>query len=60
MGSVWFTVGFVGFGASGGLFPEVRLGLVSVGCCRGAIAMHMQIARQTLSKAVDFLTGCKP
>lgn len=27
--------GWCGFGLSGGLLPEVRLGLVRLACCRG-------------------------
>jgi hypothetical protein len=62
MGSVWITLGWVGFGASGGLFPELRAGIIAIGCCRGSIADRMQIARQTLHKAVDALRwhGARP
>lgn len=62
MGSVWITLGWVGVGASGGLFPEVRAGIIAIGCCRGSIADRMQIARQTLGRAVDLLrwTGARP
>lgn len=55
MGSAWVTIGWVGFGASGGLFPEVRLGLLAIGCTRGAISDHIHLARRTLSRAVDIL-----
>lgn len=55
--SVWFSFGLVGFGFSTGLFPELRLGVVAVGCCRGAIAAHVRSAREGLEQALAVLMG---
>lgn len=55
--SVWVTVGFVGFGLSRGLFPEVRLGVVCVGWCRGAIGQRARTAWHSTRKALEMLRG---
>lgn len=55
--SVWLSFGLVGFGYSLGLFPEVRLGVFSVGWCRGAIAAHVRSARETLEQSLMLLMG---
>jgi len=47
--SVWISLHlWCGFGVTGGLFPEIRLGIVRVGCCRGAVADRMRGARDRL------------
>lgn len=50
--SLWISFGLCGLGANGGLFPEIRLGVVRVGCCRGAIADHAARARSRLEQAL--------
>jgi hypothetical protein len=50
--SVWLSLGFVGFGYSGGLFPELRCGIVAIGCCRGAIGHNMRAAASKLRIAI--------
>lgn len=42
--SFWITFGWVGVGANGGLFPEVRIGVVALGCCRGAVTERLRAA----------------
>lgn len=51
--SVWITLGRVGFGVSGGLFPELRLGVVAIGWCRGAIGRKAREMRRTLETLVQ-------
>jgi hypothetical protein len=42
MRTIWITFGLVGFGVTReALFPEVRLGLVAIGMCRGALRDHI-------------------
>jgi hypothetical protein len=55
--SIWLSFGLCGFGFSRGLFPELRLGVVSVGWCRGAIAAHVRSAREALDNALAVLMG---
>lgn len=55
--TVWISLGLVGFGISGGLFPEIRLGLVAVGCCRGTLTARLQRGRALLREAIDHLRG---
>lgn len=43
--SAWISFGRCGFGGNLGLFPELRLGIVRVGCCRGAIVDHLRALR---------------
>lgn len=55
-GSVWLTVGLVGFGYDrDNLFPELRLGLVAVGWCRGALRQHIDIYRAQARNALRSL-----
>lgn len=35
------TTGRCGFGRTGGLFPELRLGFVAIGWCRGSLREHV-------------------
>jgi hypothetical protein len=53
--SVWFSVGLVGFGASAGLFPELRLGVLAIGWCRGSIAENMRFFAGRLRTAMQAL-----
>jgi hypothetical protein len=47
--TVWFGLHlWCGFGVTGGLFPEVRLGILRIGCCRGAVGDRMRDARARL------------
>lgn len=45
-------IGLCGFGASGGLIPELRLGVVRLWCCRGSAFGKL---RDALSRACDEL-----
>jgi len=53
--SVWISLGFVGFGASAGLFPELRLGVLAIGWCRGSIAENMRFFSDRLRTAMQAL-----
>ena len=33
--TIWIAFGWFGFGATGGQFPELRVGLIAVGCSWG-------------------------
>ena len=35
------TTGWCGFGCTRGLFPEIRLGIVAIGWCRGSLRDHV-------------------
>lgn len=41
MASVGMDIGFCGFGIEGGLLPNVRIGVVRVWWCRGAIGARV-------------------
>ena len=54
--SVWLTFGLVGFSYDrDNLFPELRLGLVAGGCCRGALRQHIDIYRAQARNALRSL-----
>lgn len=55
--TVWLTFGWVGFGASAGLLPELRLGLVALGCCRGAPRERVEMLRAGIRSAIATLAG---
>lgn len=40
--TIWIAFGWFGFGATGGQFPELRVGLVAVGCSWGLITQTMR------------------
>lgn len=45
--SVWISFHrWCGFGGNLGLFPEVRLGVLRLGCCKGAIGAKVRAARE--------------
>ena len=50
-------VGWCGVGWSGGLLPEVRLGLVRVAWCRGWIGDRVQHWHQALVERVAAVRG---
>lgn len=52
---VGFDFGWCGFGFSGGLFPELRLGLVRVFAWRGSLIEHMRVWRHALDAKLDAL-----
>ena len=53
---MWLTVGLVGFGYDrDNLFPELRLGLIAVGWCRGALRQHIDIYRAQARNALRSL-----
>ena len=55
-GSVWITFGRVGFGyARDSLFPELRLGMVAIGGCRGALREHIEAYRAQARNALRSL-----
>jgi hypothetical protein len=51
IGSLNIELGWCGFGASRGLFPEIRLGLVRLWCCRGSVFDHYAYLRSSLETA---------
>lgn len=53
--SIWCSIGPCGFGANLGLFPELRFGLIRIGCCRGAVADHAREARSKLERTLQAL-----
>lgn len=53
--TVWLSLDLCGFGGNLGLFPELRLGLVRVGWCRGAITEHLEDARDRLRRVLSEL-----
>ncbi len=54
--TIWLTWGLVGFGwQRDRLFPELRLGIVAVGYCRGAIRSHVESFRTQARLALDAL-----
>lgn len=57
--SLWVSIGlrWRGIGLSGGLFPELRLGFLAIGCCRGAIAARLETWRAETRAALDALRG---
>lgn len=48
MFGVLFEVGWFGFGASRGLIPELRMGIVRFACCRGYFADALKRAADAL------------
>ena len=50
--SIWLSLGARGFCWSGGLFQELRLGVISIGWCRGAIAENLRTAAARLRMAL--------
>jgi hypothetical protein len=53
--SIWFSIGWRGVGYSAGLFPEVRLGVLSIGWCRGAIGERARAAWHSARLALQTL-----
>ena len=55
--SVWVSIGlrWRGIGFSGGLFPELRLGFLAVGWCRGVLAERLADWRAQTRAALDAL-----
>jgi hypothetical protein len=53
--SVWFSFGWVGFGLSNDLFPEVRCGMFAIGWCRGSIARNLRWYVRRLRDAMQAL-----
>lgn len=53
--TMWLSLGLVGFGVSGGLFPELRLGIFAIGWCRGAITDRIAALRERLRLAIEVL-----
>lgn len=58
-GSIGVVFGRCGFGWEGGLFPNVRLGLLHVWCCRGSVFDHMARINKALAGALHELTRPK-
>lgn len=59
--SVWLSLDLCGFGVTGGLFPELRLGILRIGCCRGAIAERARDARSRMERTLTALgLGARP
>jgi hypothetical protein len=55
--SVWFSIGWVGFGVDAGLFPEIRCGLFAVGWCRGSIGQNLRWYADRVRVAMQALGG---
>jgi hypothetical protein len=54
-GTVWLTLGWVGFGANAGTLPELRLGLVALGCCPGALRERVDAFARAVAEAIRTL-----
>jgi hypothetical protein len=50
-----FSIGLRGICYSAGLFSEIRLGVVSIGWCRGAISERARSAWCSARKALELL-----
>lgn len=50
--SIWVSIGWHGVGISTGLFPELRLGFVAIGCCRGAVRQRIVAAAESVAAAL--------
>lgn len=55
--SVWFSLGWVGFGWSGGALPEVRAGFIAIGCCAGSVRARQCAAAKQVQRAISALQG---
>lgn len=53
--SLMFETGWCGFGASGGLVPEIRCGFVRVAVTRGSVAERLRGMLRTLGDAAAVL-----
>lgn len=54
--TMWCTFGLVGFGLEReALFPEIRLGIVAIGWCRGALHEHIAKFRASCKAALQAL-----
>lgn len=50
--SVWLSIGWHGWGVSAGLFPEIRLGFIAFGCCRGALRQRIVATAESVAAAL--------
>lgn len=48
-------IGRCGFGVSGGLVPEIRLGIVRIWTCSGSVVSQLAKLRQALADAAQEL-----
>ena len=55
--TVWITLGWVGFGATAGTLPEIRLGLVALGVCPGALRERVDAFARGVAAAIQALRG---
>lgn len=55
--TILIQLGWCGFGASGGLVPELRLGLLRVAACRGWVMDAIDRYRTALRAATRALGG---
>lgn len=53
--SIWLSIGWHGFGVSAGLFPELRIGIIAIGCCRGAVRQRIVAASGSVQAALRAL-----
>jgi hypothetical protein len=60
MASLGVGIGWCGFGIQGGLFPNVRIGVVHIWCCRGSMFDVLQGYRSALAKALADLKKDSP
>ena len=49
--TVLFEIGWCGFGWSGDLVPELRLGIIRLACCKGALVDRIRDLRDSLDRA---------
>jgi hypothetical protein len=52
MASLGISIGWFGFGFEGGLFPNIRFGILHVWCCRGSMFDLLQGYRDALAKSL--------
>lgn len=57
--TLMLEVGWCGFGASGGLVPELRLGLLRVAVTRGGVADRLRGMLRTLGDAAAMLRNAQ-
>lgn len=53
--TIWISVGFVGLGVSGPPMLELRLGVIALGCCWGAVRARVARAGARVRAAIDAL-----
>jgi hypothetical protein len=52
MASFGVSIGWFGWGVEGGLFPNVRFGVLHIWVCRGSMLEHLKDYQRALSSAL--------